>query len=140
MPAAVEGIIPAVLNRVTRNLCDAETESAMTTAGLGTAYIGVDAGAETLKLVELERVDGRLQIRRACRVEHGKNPGSLLDRMYREWNGATLSGAASTGRLSKQFQLERVPNQQAQSRAFRFLYPETAGTLISIGSQGFSVL
>lgn len=112
----------------------------MATAGPRARYIGVDVGAETLKLVELERVDGRLQIRRTCRVDHGKNPGLHLNRIYRDWSGETLSGAASTGRLSKQFQLERVPNQQAQSRAFRFLFPEMAGTLISIGSQGFSVL
>lgn len=106
----------------------------------GIRFLGVDLGAETLKLVEIERVDGAFVIRRTSRMEHGKNPQSVLDRMYREWGAETMAGAASTGRLSAQFSLTRVPIQQAQARAFRFLYPDATGTIVSIGSQGFSVL
>ena len=103
-------------------------------------FLGVDIGAETLKLVELQRKGGRIHIRRTCRVDHGKDPQSAFGRLYREWGGETLDGAASTGRLSKQFALARVPIQQAQSRAFHFFHPDAAGTLVSIGSHGFSVL
>jgi activator of 2-hydroxyglutaryl-CoA dehydratase len=100
----------------------------------------VDAGTDTLKLVELAQVDGRWQLQRRCRLEHGKEPQPLLDRLYREWGAATLAGAASTGRLGRQFSLARVPLQQAQCRAFRFFFPDTEGTLVSVGSHGFSVL
>ncbi len=103
-------------------------------------FLGVDVGAETLKLVELARVNGQWQIQRRCRLEHGKEPQPLLERLYREWGADALAGAALTGRLGRQFSLAHVPLQQAQSRAFRFQYPDTAGTLVSIGSHGFSVL
>ena len=103
-------------------------------------FLGADLGAETLKLVELLRLDGQWQIQRRCRLEHGKEPQLLLNRLYREWNAVALAGAALTGRLGRQFSMARVPLQQAQSRAFRFLYPNTAGTLVSVGSHGFSVL
>ena len=103
-------------------------------------FLGVDIGAETLKLVELQRKGGRFHIQRTCRVDHGKDPQSAFDRVYREWDGETLDGAASTGCLSKQFALTHVPIQQAQSRAFHFFHPDAAGTLVSVGSHGFSVL
>jgi hypothetical protein len=67
-------------------------------------------------------------------------PQLLLKRLYREWNAATLRGATLTGRLGRQFSVARVPLRQAQFRAFRFLYPNTAGTPVSVGSHGFSVL
>ena len=102
--------------------------------------LGVDAGAETLKLVELATVDGQWKVQRRYRVEHGKEPHTLLDRLYREWGAAAFTGAALTGRMGRQFSLARVPLQQAQSRAFRFHYPKMSGTLVSIGSHGFSVL
>lgn len=103
-------------------------------------FLGVDIGAETLKLVELERIDGQFHLRRTCRLDHGKDPQSLLLRLYREWEGETLNGAASTGRLSRQFTITRIPIQQAQSRAFHFLRPDSPGTVVSVGSHGFSVL
>jgi predicted CoA-substrate-specific enzyme activase len=103
-------------------------------------FLGVDAGAETLKLVELAFEDGRWQILRQCRLEHGKDLQLLLKQLYEEWDAATLTGAALTGRLGRQFGFARVPLQQAQSRAFRFFYPDALGTLIAVGSHGFSVL
>ena len=103
-------------------------------------FLGVDIGAETLKFVEIVRTGGQFEIRRTCRVDHGKDPLSALERLYREWDGANLAGAASTGRLNRQFALSCVPIQQAQSRAFRFFHPNGSGTLVSVGSHGFSVL
>jgi len=109
-------------------------------AGRNQRFLGVDVGAETLKLVELARVDGEWQVERRCRIDHGKDPQPLLKRLYGEWDAASAAGAALTGRMGQRFGLARVPVQQAQLRAFRFLYPETAGTLVSVGSHGFSVL
>lgn len=103
-------------------------------------FLGVDVGADTLKVVELTRVNGEWQVQRRRRLEHDKEPQSQLSEIYREWDGATVAGAALTGRLGRQFGLARVPIQQAQRRAFQFFYPETEGTIVSIGSHGFSVL
>ena len=109
-------------------------------AGKPERFLGVDVGAETLKLVELQQIEGNLRILRTCRVDHAKEPSPALLEYYKEWGAKPFSGAASTGRLSRQFSITRIPVQQAQSRAFRFLYPNSAGTLVSIGSHGFSVL
>ncbi len=117
-----------------------ESDMAGSTTEPGERYLGVDVGAETLKLVELGRADGQWRVLRRCRMEHGKEPQALLLNLYKEWDGDALAGAALTGRLGRQFSLMRVPLQQAQSRAFRFLYPGTAGTVVSVGSHGFSVL
>lgn len=103
-------------------------------------FLGVDAGAETLKLVELAHIGGSWQVLRRTRLEHQKDPQSLLVRLYREWVGQGFAGAALTGRLGRQFGLSRVPLQQAQARAFRFYFPHQSGTLVSVGSHGFSVL
>ena len=103
-------------------------------------FLGIDAGAESLKLVELSKMDGQWRIVRRSRIDHRKEPQPLLQRLYSEWGGATMAGAALTGRLGRQFGFSRVPLQQAQSRAFRFYFPNTTGTLVSVGSHGFSVL
>jgi hypothetical protein len=73
-------------------------------------FLGVDLGAETLKLVELARVDGQWLVQRRCRLEHGKEPQLLLNRLCREWDAATLAGAALPGRLGRQFRLSHVFN------------------------------
>jgi len=103
-------------------------------------YLGIDVGAETIKLVELlqdgdARRWGRHQI-----VEHHKEPGPTLLRLLREWDWMTVEAAAVSGRLSQQIDLPRVPVQQAQARAGRFLLGDRPATIVSIGSHGFSVL
>jgi len=103
-------------------------------------YLGIDVGAETIKLAELiqdgtSREWGRCEI-----VEHHKEPGPALLRLLREWEWNTVEAAAVTGRFSKQITLPRVPVQQAQARACRFLTGSLPATIVSIGSHGFSVL
>ena len=103
-------------------------------------YLGIDVGAETIKLAELiqdgtSREWGRCEI-----VEHHKEPGPALLRLLRTWNWDTLAAAAVCGRLSRQIRLPRVPVQQVQARACRFLAGPEPATVVSIGSHGFSVL
>jgi activator of 2-hydroxyglutaryl-CoA dehydratase/predicted nucleotide-binding protein (sugar kinase/HSP70/actin superfamily) len=103
-------------------------------------YLGIDVGAETIKLAELiqdgtSRAWGRCEI-----VEHHKKPGPALLRLLREWDWGTLAAAAVCGRLSRQIRLPRVPVQQVQTRACRFLAGPEPATVVSIGSHGFSVL
>jgi activator of 2-hydroxyglutaryl-CoA dehydratase/predicted nucleotide-binding protein (sugar kinase/HSP70/actin superfamily) len=100
-------------------------------------FIGLDAGAETLKLVELEKVDGTLHQRRCVLVEHGKRPGPLLQELLA---GADPATVVCCGRLSRSLELPRVPEKQARAAGFRFLHGDAPATLLSIGSHGASAL
>ncbi len=103
-------------------------------------FIGIDLGAETIKLVELIREEGQLRLGRRLVAEHGKEPSALLLNLLNDWDWPTVAGAAISGRLSRQAHLPRVPTPQAQSKGFRHLFSRNAATLVSIGSHGFSVL
>jgi predicted CoA-substrate-specific enzyme activase len=103
-------------------------------------FVGVDAGAETVKLVELVRDGTQLRWTRRLIEEHCKEPGPVLRRRLETWDWDGVLGAAASGRFSKQFALPRVPAKQAQARAFRFLVDDQPATVVSIGSHGFSVL
>ncbi|HET9599614.1 MAG TPA: BadF/BadG/BcrA/BcrD ATPase family protein, partial [Anaeromyxobacteraceae bacterium] len=104
-------------------------------------FIGIDMGAETLKVVELA-AEGAAppRVTRRALVEHHKEPGPRLLEILRGWDWAGAAGGAVTGRLGRQVQLQRVPLKQAQAKAHRFLHGPAPATLVSIGSHGFSVL
>jgi predicted CoA-substrate-specific enzyme activase len=103
-------------------------------------FIGLDVGAETIKVVELSRRDGVLERTRKELVEHHKAPGPALLGLLEGWEWEGLAGAATCGRLSRELDLQRVPIKQAQVSAIRWLRGERASTVVSIGSHGFSVL
>ena len=111
------------------------------TGDIGAARIlGLDIGAETVKLVELWREGGNLRINRRELFEHGKKPGPVLleSLARRDWPGIT--SAAVTGRFSTQINLPNVPAKQALLRGYRFLFGDEPATIVNIGSHGFSVL
>jgi predicted CoA-substrate-specific enzyme activase len=103
-------------------------------------FIGIDVGAETVKVVELAREGASLTVTRRALVEHHKEPGASLVSLLRGWGWDGVAGAAVTGRLGRQVQLQRVPLKQAVAKAHRFLHGDAPATLVSIGSHGFSVL
>src|SRR5574340_696587 len=104
-------------------------------------YIGIDIGAETVKVAEVVRAgDGVLAWRGRWVGEHGKAPAAALQALLAEAGWAKVTAAAPTGRFSRQVRLERVPTKQAQAAGFRWVRPERAGTVVSIGGHGFSVL
>jgi predicted CoA-substrate-specific enzyme activase len=129
-------------------------------------FVGIDVGAETVKVVELtERDDGRLIWSGHWIREHHKEPNDTLLALLKERRWGELAGAAVSGRASRQVQVERVPTKQAQALAYRALVSgnlsdgnglsstyagangqgtgdgsEETGTVVSIGSHGFSVL
>lgn len=103
-------------------------------------YLGVDIGAETIKLVELVRGPNGLKIVRREIIGHGKKPASGLTETLRRWNWEGVDGAAVTGGFSAQFHLTRVPTKQSQLRGYRFFFGGAPGTIVDIGSHGFSVL
>ncbi|MBK8480688.1 MAG: CoA activase [Proteobacteria bacterium] len=110
----------------------------------GLRYLGVDVGAETIKLVELTREPGgTLRWTRRALFEHQKDPTARLRALLADWQWSEVHAAAACGRLSRQLNLARVPTQQAQSRGYRELRGGKAAqdaTLVAIGSRGFSVL
>jgi hypothetical protein len=51
-----------------------------------------------------------------------------------------VSSAVTTGRLSRQVALRRIPTKQAMLRGLRLLYGAEPLTVVSIGSRGVAVL
>jgi predicted CoA-substrate-specific enzyme activase len=103
-------------------------------------FLGIDIGAESVKLVELEQKGDRLHWTRRWTAEHHKEPDAVLVQKLASWGWEKLDGAAVTGRLSRQTTLQRVPVKQAQVLGFQHLCGDEPATLVSIGSHGFSVL
>ncbi|MHB8521341.1 MAG: acyl-CoA dehydratase activase-related protein [Limisphaerales bacterium] len=103
-------------------------------------FVGIDIGAETIKVVELVRDGAGLSRGRSELIEHNKNPGPRLLELLERWDWNTVRGAAVSGRLSRRVNRPRVPTKQAQARGYRFLFDSEPATIISIGNHGFSVL
>jgi predicted CoA-substrate-specific enzyme activase len=107
-----------------------------------TLYVGIDAGAESIKMVVCEVAsNGTLEpVSRELR-EHHKEPQRILEEMLDQVDWDTVAGAAATGRLSRLLNLTRIPVKQAQIAGFRHHHPDLdTGTVVSIGAHGFSVL
>jgi len=103
-------------------------------------YVGIDVGAETIKLAEIVRDGESLRLVRTALVAHGKEPGPRLVEQLRAWDWDSVSSAVTTGRLGRQLAVDRIPTKQALLRGFRFLHGDEPATVVSIGSRGFSVL
>ena len=104
-------------------------------------HLGIDVGAETVKVVELrETASGELRLQRGESFPHGKAPGPRLREALRGWGWERLSTAAATGRLARQLSLPRVPGRLALAEGVRLLHGREPLTVVSIGSRGFSVL
>ena len=130
------------LNRVEPTLPE-PTRPALNSNSAGgglSRFVGIDLGAETIKVIELHQTGDGLQLARQQLVEHGKQPGQRLLELLHDWDWEHLDAAAVTGRLSRQINLTRVPVKQAQIRGFRFFFGNKPATIVSIGNHGFSVL
>lgn len=103
-------------------------------------YLGIDLGAETIKLLELSGAPGALQCTRRLRIEHHKDPGTVLLEALGAWEWDGVTGAAITGRLGRIAGLPRIPVRQALATGAREVLGARPATLVSIGSRGFSVL
>src|ERR1035438_3605693 len=76
-------------------------------------FLGLDLGAETLKLVEVRQENGILQLARREILEHGKKPGQRLCETLLDWNWPEVNGAAVTGRFSTQVILPGIPDRKS---------------------------
>ena len=103
-------------------------------------YLGIDLGAETIKLLELSGAPGELQCTRRVRIEHHKNPGIVLLEALKAWDWEGVTGAAITGRLGRITALPKIPVRQALAAGSREIFGDRPVTVVSIGSRGFSVL
>ncbi|HEY6105502.1 MAG TPA: BadF/BadG/BcrA/BcrD ATPase family protein, partial [Anaeromyxobacteraceae bacterium] len=103
-------------------------------------FVGIDVGAETVKVAELTGEEGALRWTRREVVSHDKDPAGALLRLLRGWDWDRVAAAAVSGRLGRQVTLPRVPAKQAQLAGYRFLHGDLPATVVSIGSHGFSVL
>jgi len=103
-------------------------------------FLGIDVGAETIKVIEVLRDGPELRTGRRRIIEHHKEPTLRLIELLGEFDWASLSGAAVSGRLARLVKLPRIPTKQAQARGFRFLFGHRPATVVSIGGHGFSVL
>lgn len=103
-------------------------------------FVGIDVGAETIKVVELTEEGGDLRWTRRALAPHREQPGGALVELLSDWGWDDVTGAAACGRFGRLLTVPRVPTRDAQATAHRFLHGEGPATLISIGSHGFSVL
>ncbi|MCA9523740.1 MAG: CoA activase [Myxococcales bacterium] len=104
-------------------------------------YLGIDIGAETIKVAELRGEPGAFTLGRLLFVEHQKSPARRVIELLAQLDWPSVAGAAATGRLSRLLQLPQIPPKGAQTAGLAVLLPELPSlALVSIGSHGFSVL
>ncbi|MBQ9395501.1 MAG: CoA activase, partial [Proteobacteria bacterium] len=103
-------------------------------------YVGIDVGAETLKLVELQDDNGSVSITSKQRIAHHKAPAAALREVLEKMDYDSIDAIGVCGRLGRLFKLMQIPEKQARSAGFRFLVDDKPVTIVSIGSHGFSVL
>lgn len=104
-------------------------------------YLGVDVGAETVKVVSISSRAGRVTIDVGYHDNHNKDPHGTLAAILSRLDLAAMDGVAATGRLQRVLKAEGVPAKAAMKRGVRLLHPELqAVTVISVGAHGFSVL
>ncbi|MGH7917480.1 MAG: hypothetical protein ACREQE_08430, partial [Candidatus Binataceae bacterium] len=77
-------------------------------------FIGIDLGAETIKVVELTRAGVEVRWTRRAIVEHRKEVDARLVEVLADFRWPEIAGAAVTGRLGRNVQLPHVPVKQPQ--------------------------
>ena len=118
-----------------------DRDEAVPAGGLApTRVIGVDAGTDSVKVVELVREAEGWRLGRRQRCVHGNDPAGVLRELLATWDWETIHRAAVTGAGQGLVNLPAVPVKHAQSRGARHFLGERPATVVSIGSRGFSVL
>ena len=102
---------------------------------------GIDIGSEYIKIVVISKDNGGTRVLSRRCAEHRNQPLEALSRLLDELEWDAGCPIAVTGRLSRNLNCLRIPTKAALARGVRFAHPELVpGTIISMGSQGFSVL
>jgi len=104
-------------------------------------HLGLDVGAEWVKLAVIRSSDDGVEIAHTDAIEHRKDPHSAIVALLSRVELRRARGLAVTGRLTGVVNAESVPTKAAMRRGVRLLHREhDAVTLLSIGAHGFSVL
>ena len=112
----------------------------MSGVSLGKAC-GIDIGSEYIKIAMIAVGDGGMDVRSSRCTEYRNQPLGLLSRLLEELGWTPDCPIAVTGRLSRSLNCLRIPSKAALARGVRFIHPDLVpGTVVSMGSQGFSVL
>ena len=102
---------------------------------------GIDIGSEYIKLVVILNDNSGIRILSRRCIDHRNQPLEMLPRLLDELKWNADCPIAVTGRLSRSLNCLRIPTKAALGRGVRHVHPELVpGTVISMGSQGFSVL
>jgi activator of 2-hydroxyglutaryl-CoA dehydratase len=103
--------------------------------------LGIDVGAESVKLVAIRREGEAFEVVLRRRVEHHKAPHAALRAAFAGVDLQRVASLATTGRLGRTLRAPTVPTKAALRRGLRALYPHLdAATVIGIGAHGFMVL
>ncbi len=104
-------------------------------------HVGLDVGAEWVKLAVLRAGDDGLEVVHTDAIAHRKDPHAAITALLGRLDLRAVGGLAVTGRLAGVLDAEAVPTKAAMRRGVRLLHHELPGvTLLSIGAHGFSVL
>jgi len=103
--------------------------------------VGIDVGAETVKVVVLEGTAEDTRVVATREAPHAKEPQATVLRLLRELGLGRHVEVAATGRLRRLLSVEHVPTKAALRHGVRVVHPDlSALTILSIGAHGFSVL
>ena len=103
-------------------------------------FVGIDAGAETVKLAEVAGENGTLQWTRRASREHQGDPTAAVREVLLAWDWPGVSSACATGRLGRRLALERIPPKRARAAGHTRLHGDGPATIVDLGAHGFSVL
>jgi predicted CoA-substrate-specific enzyme activase len=103
--------------------------------------LGIDVGAETIKVVTVSGGDGTCRVREQRCMSHNKEPHATLRALLSDMDLSGVQGVAVTGRLRRVVAAEPVPSKAALRRGVRVVHPELPrATVVSVGAHGFAVL
>ena len=110
-------------------------------AAMDRTSLGIDVGAETIKVVTVSGGDGTCRIREQRSEPHNKEPHATLQALLADMDLSDVRGVAVTGRLRRVVAAEPVPSKAALRKGVRVVHPELArATVVSVGAHGFAVL
>ncbi|MBU1069997.1 CoA activase [Myxococcota bacterium] len=102
-------------------------------------YLGIDIGAETVKLTILEASSDGMKWTGSTVLPHGGDPREIILRELGDGTG--FAGAAVTGRGAGVMTLAVVPAPRALERGVQYVHPQLRrATVLDAGAHGFSVL
>ena len=103
--------------------------------------LGIDVGAETLKMVLVEEDQGAMKLLWRWEQPHLKDPQAGLRAALGSLGLDRIERVAVTGRLRSVIAAAPVPTKAALRRGAQWLRPDAGSmTVLSIGARGFSAL